>query len=94
MASRVRRVYGDLVVSAGVLAAVLGVLVSIDVRVREQLQAAMRAASPTGAGDAGARLREVTLTLVEAARTQSIDHAPLVIFAVVATVLLLALARS
>ena len=94
MASRVRRVYGDLLASAGVLAAVLGVLVSIDVRVREQVQAAMSAASPAGVGDAGARLRDVTLTLVEAARTQSIDHAPLVIFAVVATVLLLALARS
>lgn len=94
MASRVRRVYGDLLVSAGVLAAVLGVLVSIDVRVREQLQAAMSAASPAGVGDAGARLRDVTLTLVEAAWTQSIDHAPLMIFAVVATVLLLALARS
>jgi hypothetical protein len=94
MAPRVRRVYGDLLVSAGVLAAVLGVLVSIDVRVREQVHTALSAASPADVGDAGARLREVTLTLFEAARTQSIDHAPLVVFAIVAAVLLLALARS
>lgn len=94
MPSRVRRMCGDLLVSAGVLAAVLGVLVSIDVRVREQVHAAVNAASPAGIGDAGGRLREVGLALFEAARTQSIEHAPLVIVAVVATVLLLALARS
>lgn len=94
MASRVRRVCGDLLVSAGVLAAVLGVLVSIDVRVREQVHAAANAAARAGIGDAGARLGEVGRALFEAARTRSIEHAPLVIFAVVAAVLLLALARS
>jgi len=94
MASWGRRVCGDLVVSAGVVAAVLGVLVSIDERVREQMRVVARAASPTGIGEAGARVREAGLTLFDAARTQSIEHAPLVIVAVIATVLLLALARS
>ncbi len=94
MASRVRRVGGDLLVSIGVLGAVIGVLVSIDVRVREQLQTAVNVASPSGLGGADGRLQEVGSTLFDAARSQSIEHAPLVIFAVVATVLLLALARS
>jgi len=94
MASRLRRVCGDVVVSAGVLTAVVGVLVSIDARVREQVLAVVNAASPAGLGEAGGRLREVGGALFEAARTQSIEHAPLVVFAVVATVLLLALARS
>jgi hypothetical protein len=85
---------GDVLLSAGVIAAVLGVLVSIDVRVREQVQAAVRSASPASAADAGAQVREIGSALVDAARTQSLEHAPLLVFALVATVLLLALARS
>ena len=94
MASQVRRVAGDLLVSIGVLGAVLGVLVSIDARVRERLHSAVYAAAPADLGGAGGQLREVGLTVFDALRTQSIEHAPLMIFAVVATVLLLAMARS
>lgn len=94
MASRVRRMCGDVLVSAGVLAAVVGALMSIDARVREQVRAALGAASPGGLGDASGRVGEAAAALLDAARTQSIEHAPLVVFAVVATVLLLALARS
>jgi hypothetical protein len=94
MASRLRRVCGDLLVSIGMLGAVLGILVSVDARVREQLQAAVSVTSSVGVGAVGGQLREVGLTLFDAARTQSIEHAPLVIFAVVATVLVLALMRS
>jgi hypothetical protein len=94
MASRLRRVSGDLFVSIGVLGAVLGVLMSVDARVREQLQAVVSLTSPAGLGAAGRQLRDLGLTLFEAARMQSIEHAPLVIFTVVATVLLLAMMRS
>ncbi|MBI4486242.1 MAG: hypothetical protein HY655_09550 [Acidobacteria bacterium] len=94
MGSRVRRMCGDLLVSAGVLAAVIGVLVSIDARVREHVHAVVSGTWPVSVADAGAQLRDVGFTVFEAARSQSIEHAPLVIFAVVATVLLLALARS
>jgi hypothetical protein len=94
MSSRVRRVAGDLLVSIGVLGAVFGVLVSIDARVREHLHSAVNAAAPADLGGAGGQLRDVGLTVFDAARTQSIEQAPLVIFAVIATVLLLALARS
>jgi len=94
MASHVRRMCGDLLVSAGVLAAVVGALVAIDPRVREHMYAVAKGTSPGSVADAGSWLREVVLALVDAARTQSIEHAPLMIFAVVATVLLLALSRS
>jgi hypothetical protein len=94
MASRVRRVCGDLLVSIGVLGAVLGVLVSVDPRVRDQLQAAVNVTSAVGLGAVGGQLRDVGITLFDAARTHSIEQAPLVIFSVVATVLLLALART
>ena len=94
MASRVRRMCGDALVSAAVVAVILGVLLSVDVRLREQLGAAVGAASAGTVADAGSRVRAVGLALFDAARTQSLEHAPLVIFAVVATVLLLALSRS
>lgn len=94
MTSRGRRVFGDTLVSAGVLAAVLAVLVSTDIRVREQLQTAARSASSASAADAGARGREIGSALADAAHAQSLEHAPLMVFAVVATVLLLALVRS
>lgn len=94
MASRVRRMCGDALVSAAVVAVVIGVLVSVDVRLREQLGAAVRAASADTVADAGGQVRAIGFALFDAARTQSVEHAPLMIFALVATVLLLALARS
>ncbi len=94
MTSRVRRVAGDLLVSIGVLGAVLGLLMSINTRVREQLHSAVNAAAPGDLGGAGGQLRDVGLTVFDAVRTQSMEHAPLMIFAVVATALLLALMRS
>lgn len=92
--SRARRVCGDAFVSAGVLASVLGVLMSIDVRVREQVQSAVASASPRTVVDAGTQWRELTSALFDAAQTQSLEHAPLLIFVVVATVLLLVMART
>jgi hypothetical protein len=94
MRSRVRRVGGDLLVSIGVLGAVMGVLVSVDVRVREQLQAAVDGLASSGLDAAGGQLRDLGLALFDAVQKQSIEHAPLLIFGVVATVLLLALART
>jgi hypothetical protein len=94
MASRLRRAGGDLLISIGVLGAVVAVLVSVDPRVREQLQAVGSVLSLDGLGVLGRRLQDVGLTLFEAVRTQSIEHAPFMIFAVVALVLLFAMMRS
>jgi hypothetical protein len=75
----------------GVLAFVLAVLVSVDEQVREQAQSLF---SPGAIGDIGTRLGEVGTALVDAAKNQSIEHAPMMTFIVVATVLLLGLMRS
>lgn len=87
-----RRVGGDALVSALVLGIVLVTLMSIDVRVREQVRTALTATSTVS--DAGARLRDVGAVVIDAARTQSIEHAPMMIFVVAATVLLLFMVRT
>ena len=94
MGSRSRRVYGDALVSGGVLLVVLGLLVSVDERVREQVSAAAAGGWSSTLADFGTRLQEAGSSVADAARTQSIDHAPLLIFVLVATVLLLAMVRT
>jgi hypothetical protein len=92
MRSRVQRVWSDALVSGAVVIAVLIILMSIDVRVREQVRAVVGTTSSVQA--AGGRIGEVGTVLFEAARTQSIDHAPMMIFIAAATVLVLFMARS
>lgn len=88
-----RRVFGDALVSAGVVAMVMAVIVSVDVRVREQIYAAVTSVSQAST-PAGGSWRDVGSTLVDAVMTRSLEHAPMVIFAVVAVVLLLCMVRS
>jgi len=85
-----RRVLSDAFVSAGVVAMVLAVLVSIDVRVREQMSTLLT----SGAGTGGDTWRQFGSTLVHAVMTQSIEHAPMTIFVVAGAVLLLCMVRS
>jgi hypothetical protein len=93
MASRMRRrVWSDALVSVGVLLFVLITLMTIDVRVREQVEAAVSKTSTVQA--AGGRIGEVGSVLFDAARTQSIDHGPMMIFIAAATVLVLFMVRS
>lgn len=94
MSSRLRRACGDVAVSAGVLGLVLAVLMSVDLRVREQVRAAVTSASPTGVADVRTQLRDVASALFDAARTQSVEHAPMMIFIVAASVLLLWMVRT
>jgi hypothetical protein len=75
----------------GVLAFVLVVLISVDERVREQAQFLF---SPGAIGNIEVRLGEVVSALVDAAKMQSIEHAPMMTFIAVATILLLAMMRS
>lgn len=94
MRTPARRVVGDALISAGVVALVLGVLVSTDIRVREQFQTIVTSASPSSVAGAGTRLGEVGSALVEAAFTQSVDHAPMMVLVAAATVLLLFMVRT
>jgi hypothetical protein len=88
---RARHLWNDTVATIGVLVFVLAVLISIDERVREQTALIM---SPGAVSSIPAQLREVGSALVEAAQTQSLEHAPLMSFVVVATVLLLGMMRK
>ena len=89
-----RRFYKDALVSAGALLIVLGALMAVDGRVREQVSNVLSGATSTQAvASAGGELQHVAGILFSAARDQSIDHAPMVIFVVAATVLVLFMLR-
>jgi len=91
MNSRVRRVFSDAVLSAGVFVIALMGLISLDVRVREQFQATLSGSSTAGVA---AQVQNVAATVFDAVRTQSVDHAPMMILVVAATILVLAMVRS
>jgi hypothetical protein len=83
-----RRLYKDALISAGALLIVLIALMAIDGRVRAQVTMAVSgASSPVAVVEAGGQARYVAGVLLSAAREQSIDHAPIVIFVGAASVL-------
>jgi hypothetical protein len=86
------RIVNDALISAGALAILLFVLISVDARVREH---AVRIVNGAAAGDLGVTgLSDIGSILLVAARDQSVAHAPLAIFVVVAVVLLLCMVRT
>lgn len=87
-----RRIWGDTVMSAGVLAIVLIVLVSFDGRVREHIQS--RITETATLGRATTQLRETGSVLWDAARAQSVEHAPLMTFVVIGMALVLFMLRT
>jgi hypothetical protein len=89
-----RRMFRNAGVSAGALLVVVATLVVVDARVRDRVAAGVSgAASPRAIADAGGQASYVAGVLLSAARDQSIDHAPMVIFVVAATVLVVFMLR-
>ena len=89
-----RRFHKDALVSAGALLIVLAALMAVDGRVREQVADVFSGATSTqSVASAGGGLQHVAGILFSAARDQSIDHAPMVLFVVAATVLVLFMLR-
>jgi hypothetical protein len=90
-----RRVISDALISLGALVLLLVLLVSIDDRVRERVTQ-MVTSPPSSAeiAGAGAQIENVSVVLFRAARDQSVDHGPMVIFAVAAVVLVLFMLRT
>jgi hypothetical protein len=85
---------GSLIAGAGVAAVVLGLAV-IDDRVRDQLAMLMSGRGPTAEMiGAGTWLEDLVALVVQAVRDQSMAHAPLVIFALAALVLVLLMLRT
>jgi hypothetical protein len=79
--------------TVGTLLVLLMVLVAVDDRVRDALS--MRVSRPSvEIAAAGQHARDLTGVIVEVARDQSLAHAPLLIFALAATVLTLFMLRT
>ena len=93
---RIKRAFGDALISVAALIALVLMLASFDVRVREQLSMRLGSgrAATTQVADAGVMIRDLTSVVTEAVRDQSIEHAPLVIFVLAATVLMLFMLRT
>ena len=87
-----RRVFGDAVISFGAVLALLVMLVSVDPRVRYQLSSTWNG---TGAATSVSKdLVEVSSVLLQALQDHGIANAPLMIFALAATVLVLFMLRT
>jgi hypothetical protein len=71
----------------------LALLVSVDPRVREQL-AGVWTPGASVTTSVGSHVRNITSVVMSAARDHSIDQAPLMIFALAATVLVLFMLRT
>jgi hypothetical protein len=92
---RIPRAFSDVLISAGALLTLIVVLAVFDVRVREQISLRVGAGNPSAqVSDASVAIRDVVSIVVAAVRDQSIAHAPLVIFVLAATVLVLFMLRT
>lgn len=91
----IRRRFGDVLVSIAALGLLLAVLVSVDDRVREQVTMRFNTTqAKSDLKDAGAQAQDLAAVIFSAARHQSIEHAPLMIFVVSATVLVVFMLRT
>jgi len=86
-----RRVLGDAVISLCALLALLLMLVAIDPRVRVQVASAWGGSTSTSVSkDMG----EISTVVLSAIQDRGIDNAPLMIFALAATILVLFMLRT
>ena len=86
-----RRVFGDAVISLCALLALLLMLVAIDPRVRVQVASAWGGSTSTSVSK---DMREISTVVLSAIQDRGIDNAPLMIFALAATVLVLFMLRT
>jgi hypothetical protein len=87
------RGFSEALMSAGTVAVLLLALVAFDGRVGDEISRRVARPSVELAG-AGQQVRDLTSVIAEAARDQSIAHAPLLIFTLAATVLVLLMLRT
>jgi hypothetical protein len=88
-----RRVFGDAVISLGGVLVLLLTLVSIDPRVREQVSTVLNQPGST-ATTISSQVGVISSVALSAAQDHSIANAPLLIFVVAASVLLLFMLRT
>ena len=94
MATAIRSVRGGVTAFASLTALVTG-LALIDGRVRSQVAQMLETRGPTDEiVTIGYRFEDLAYIVMQAVRDQSIEHAPMVIFALAAMVLLLFMTRT
>lgn len=90
-----RRALGDAVISLTGLIVLLLILASVDQRVREYATNLIGGAASTSAlAGTGKDIGGLIAVVYDAVKYQSVAHAPLVLFAIVATVLVLFMVRT
>lgn len=89
-----RRTIGEVAGSILCLATVVTAMVAVDVRVRERVVMLFAGANGVSVASWGDRVDSLIDAVVEAINVQSIDNAPLLIFAVVAAVLVMFMLRT
>jgi hypothetical protein len=89
-----RRALREALMSAATVALVLLVLVSFDDRVRSEIGVRFGGNPTHQLSAAGQQAQTLTAVITDAARDQSVAHAPLLIFAVASTVLVLFMLRT
>jgi hypothetical protein len=91
----VRRTLSDALISGSVLLILVVALVSIDPRVRDHVRTFISAPSSASTATGGSSsLGGIATAMIIAARDQSINHAPMMIFVVAATVLFVFMLRT
>lgn len=90
-----RRAIADASLTAAGALAVILAIVMIDERVREQIRVVLDARHPEALlSDMVQQAAQVLAIIAVAAKQQSLEHAPLVIFAVAALILVLCMLRT
>lgn len=91
---RIRRALTDTLMSIAALTVLLAVLVAVNDRVRQQVSLRLTPGQPQAdVAAAVANIHTFTAVAVETARSQTIAHAPLVIFVTAACVLVVFMLR-
>lgn len=91
---RISRGLGEAAISVGALGALLMTLVAVDDRVREQVTIRFGGGASAQLTAASSHVRDLGAVIMDAMRDQSIEHAPLLIFVLAATVLVLFMLRT
>lgn len=90
-----RRVISDGLLSLGAVLLLLVALVSIDDRVRERVTGLVTTPpSSREIAGVGAQVESMSVVIYKAARDQSVENAPMVVFGVAAAVLVLFMLRT
>jgi hypothetical protein len=89
-----RRVFGDALISLCAVLALLLMLVSVDPRVRSQVAGVWGGSDTSAVASLSTQIGEVSTVVLSAARDHGIANAPLMIFALASTVLVLFMLRT